>query len=106
MGARCAGLVSGGDVRTSRPPSAPAFRATARVSGVLHLRTSDAGVAGECPGRGNKEDEMSTATLSNLDVQVRDRVLHQLEWDPEVDASGVGVTAKNGVVTLTGSIDT
>jgi osmotically-inducible protein OsmY len=49
---------------------------------------------------------MSTATLSNLDLQVRDRVLHQLEWDPEVDASGVGVTAKNGVVTLTGSIDT
>ena len=49
---------------------------------------------------------MSTATLTDLDVQVRDRVLHQLEWDPEVDASGVGVTAKNGVVALTGYIDT
>ena len=30
----------------------------------------------------------------------------QLEWDPEVDASGIGVTAKGGVVTLTGFIDT
>jgi osmotically-inducible protein OsmY len=29
-----------------------------------------------------------------------------LEWDPEVDASAVGVAAKNGTVTLTGYIDT
>jgi osmotically-inducible protein OsmY len=53
-----------------------------------------------------EEDEMSTATLTDLDVRVRDRVVHQLDWDPEVDASGIGVTAKKGVVTLTGSIDT
>lgn len=49
---------------------------------------------------------MSTATLTDFDLRVRDRVVHQLEWDPEVDASGVGATAKNGVVTLTGYIDT
>jgi osmotically-inducible protein OsmY len=49
---------------------------------------------------------MSTATLTDLDVQVRDRVVHQLDWDPEVDASGIGVAARNGVVTLTGYIDT
>jgi len=49
---------------------------------------------------------MSTATLSDLDVRVRDRVVHQLDWDPELDASGVGITARNGVVTLTGYIDT
>jgi osmotically-inducible protein OsmY len=33
-------------------------------------------------------------------------VLRQLEWDPEVDATAVGVAAKNGAVTLTGYIDT
>jgi osmotically-inducible protein OsmY len=49
---------------------------------------------------------MSTATLTELDVRVRDRVVHQLDWDPEVDASGIGITAKNGVVTLTGYVDT
>jgi osmotically-inducible protein OsmY len=49
---------------------------------------------------------MSTATLTDLDVRVRDRVVHQLDWDPEIDASGIGVTAKNGVVTLTGYVDT
>lgn len=49
---------------------------------------------------------MTTATLTETDIRVRDAVLRQLEWDPEVDASGVGVTAKDRVVTLTGSIDT
>jgi osmotically-inducible protein OsmY len=48
---------------------------------------------------------MSTAALTDLDVRVRDRVVHQLDWDPELDASGIGVSAKNGVVTLTGYID-
>lgn len=49
---------------------------------------------------------MSTATLTEKDVRVRDAVLQQLEWDPAVDASGTGVTAHGGAVTLTGSINT
>lgn len=49
---------------------------------------------------------MTTANLTETDIRVRDAVLQQLEWDPEVDASGVGVTAKDRVVTLTGCIDT
>jgi osmotically-inducible protein OsmY len=32
--------------------------------------------------------------------------MRQLDWDPEVDASAVGVAAKAGTVTLTGFIDT
>jgi osmotically-inducible protein OsmY len=32
--------------------------------------------------------------------------MRQLEWDPTVDASGVGVAAQNGTVTLSGFIDT
>jgi osmotically-inducible protein OsmY len=47
---------------------------------------------------------MSTARLTDADVLVRDAVLRQLEWDPEVDASAIGVSAKNGTVTLTGYI--
>lgn len=49
---------------------------------------------------------MTTATLTNADIRVRAAVTRQLEWDPEVDASDVGVTAKNGTVTLTGFVDT
>jgi osmotically-inducible protein OsmY len=49
---------------------------------------------------------MTTATLTQPDVQLRDAVMRQLEWDSQVDASAVGVAAKKGVVTLTGFIDT
>jgi osmotically-inducible protein OsmY len=49
---------------------------------------------------------MSTGTLSALDVRLREHVVHQLDWDPEFDASGIGVSARNGAVTLTGYIDT
>ena len=48
---------------------------------------------------------MSTASLTDLDVHVRNAVLLQLDWDPEVDAGAIGVAAKGGTVTLTGYID-
>jgi osmotically-inducible protein OsmY len=44
--------------------------------------------------------------MTTGDMQVRDAVLRQLEWDPEVDAGAVGVAAKAGTVTLTGYVDT
>jgi osmotically-inducible protein OsmY len=47
---------------------------------------------------------MSTASLTDADVRVRDAVLRQLEWDPELDASAIGAAAKGGTVTLTGFI--
>ena len=49
---------------------------------------------------------MATATLTGTDVHLRDAVTHQLEWDPEVNASGIGVSAHDGAVTLSGFIDT
>jgi osmotically-inducible protein OsmY len=48
---------------------------------------------------------MTTATMTEKDVRVRDAVQRQLEWDPEVDASAIGIAAKDGSVTLTGFID-
>jgi osmotically-inducible protein OsmY len=48
---------------------------------------------------------VTTANLTEADAKVRDAVLRQLEWDPEVDASAVGVAARAGTVTLTGYID-
>jgi osmotically-inducible protein OsmY len=47
---------------------------------------------------------MATATLVSDDLRVRNAVMRQLEWDPEVDASEIGVAARNGAVTLTGYI--
>ena len=48
---------------------------------------------------------MSTATLTDKDLRVRDSVMQQLEWDPAVDASAIGVSAREGAVTLTGTIN-
>ena len=48
---------------------------------------------------------MST-TLMMLDERLKTTVSNQLAWDPEVDASLVGVSAKDGVVTLSGYVDT
>jgi osmotically-inducible protein OsmY len=49
---------------------------------------------------------MATMTLTDTDVRLRNSVVKQLDWDPEVDASGIGVAAKEGVVALTGSVPT
>ena len=49
---------------------------------------------------------MSTATLTDKDLRLRDAVVQQLEWDPAVEAGGIGVTARGGAVALTGSINT
>jgi osmotically-inducible protein OsmY len=49
---------------------------------------------------------MSTATLTDKDLRVRNAVMQQIEWDPAVDASAIGVSAREGAVTLTGTINT
>lgn len=38
--------------------------------------------------------------------RVRDSILRDLEWDPQLDASRVGVTVEDGIVTLSGYVDT
>jgi osmotically-inducible protein OsmY len=40
------------------------------------------------------------------DAQLKDDVTAELEWDPSINASQVGVTVKSGIVTLTGHLDT
>ena len=48
---------------------------------------------------------MSIGTLIPADKHTRDAVLQQLEWDSQFDASDIGVTARDSVVTLTGFVD-
>ena len=49
---------------------------------------------------------MTTANLTDRDVQTRRAVTQQLEWDPAVDASAIGVAARDRAVTLTGFVNT
>lgn len=47
-----------------------------------------------------------TMTMTTHDQRLRDSVVRHLEWAPEVDASMIGVSAEDGVVTLSGYVDT
>jgi osmotically-inducible protein OsmY len=38
------------------------------------------------------------------DKQLQSMVIEALEWEPEVDAAHIGVTARDGVVTLSGTV--
>ena len=49
---------------------------------------------------------MATATLKGSDLRTREAVMRQLEEDPRVDASEIGVSATEGAVLLSGFIDT
>jgi osmotically-inducible protein OsmY len=49
---------------------------------------------------------MTTASITGTDIRVRGAVVRQLDWDPEVDASAIGVSAGDGVVILTGFVNT
>ena len=48
---------------------------------------------------------MATATFIHTDEEIRDDVLAELKWDPQVQASEIGVAVKDGVVALTGWVD-
>jgi osmotically-inducible protein OsmY len=47
-----------------------------------------------------------TMTATPADTGLRDSVMRELTWDPQVDATMIGVTTKEGVVTLSGYVDT
>ena len=45
-------------------------------------------------------------TRTNNDKDLQRNVMEELEFEPAVNAAEIGVTVKNGVVTLTGSVPT
>src|SRR6202163_997949 len=48
---------------------------------------------------------MATATLIHTDEEIQKDVLAELKWDAQVQPNEVGVSVKDGVVTLTGWVD-
>jgi osmotically-inducible protein OsmY len=49
---------------------------------------------------------MTAATLAHTDQEIQTDVLAELRWDHRVQANEIGVAVKDGVVTLTGTVDT
>lgn len=48
---------------------------------------------------------MTTATLTRTDQEIQKDVLAELNWDAQVQPNEIGVSVKDGVVTLTGWVD-
>jgi osmotically-inducible protein OsmY len=48
---------------------------------------------------------MVTKMRDLADEELREAVLSQIEWEPEISSTRIGVTAEDGVVTLTGVVD-
>tara|TARA_R110002033_G_scaffold168427_1_gene208211 strand:+ start:4 stop:714 length:711 start_codon:yes stop_codon:yes gene_type:complete len=43
--------------------------------------------------------------IMRTDVQIKDDVLDELSWQPNIDETQIGVIVENGIVTLTGTVD-
>jgi osmotically-inducible protein OsmY len=48
---------------------------------------------------------MATATEARTDTAIQRDILAELKWDPRVQSTEIGVVVKDGVVTLTGEVD-
>ena len=48
---------------------------------------------------------MALMTETRSDTEIQNDVLTELRWEPRVHSNEIGVTVKNGVVTLTGYVD-
>ena len=47
-----------------------------------------------------------TTTITTTDQILRDNVTRHLAWEPDFDASMIGVSTQDGVVTLSGYVET
>jgi osmotically-inducible protein OsmY len=53
---------------------------------------------------GKRKGDVMSTTVTRTEQHLRDSVLSQLAWDPEVDATMIGVAVKDGIVTLSGYV--
>ncbi len=57
-------------------------------------------------GRRSDGHELQEVIMRKNDTQLQQDVIQELEFEPSVNASGIGVTAKDGIVSLTGKVNT
>jgi osmotically-inducible protein OsmY len=56
-------------------------------------------------GSTRREEDIVMAVMMKSDIEIQRDVLDELKWDPEVEPTDVGVEVDDGVVTLTGTVD-
>jgi osmotically-inducible protein OsmY len=45
------------------------------------------------------------ATRTRSDVELKDDILNELKWEPSIQEAGIGVIVENGIVTLSGAVE-
>ena len=48
---------------------------------------------------------MATATLLKTDEEIQNDVLAELKWDARIQPNDIGISVKDGIVMLTGWVD-
>ncbi|MCU1304485.1 MAG: transport-associated protein [Candidatus Sulfotelmatobacter sp.] len=48
---------------------------------------------------------MSTTTIVHTDEEIQENVMAELKWDAKLQPNEIGVTVRDGIVTLTGWVD-
>jgi osmotically-inducible protein OsmY len=64
-----------------------------------------AGQESGSPPRRQQEAVMAVTSETRTDAQIQTDVLAELKWEPRVQPNEIGVAVKNGVVTLTGVVN-
>src|ERR1700693_6338753 len=59
-----------------------------------------------CQNRKNGKETSTMAVRIRTDLSIQEDVLEELKWDSRVRANEIGVAVKDGIVTLTGWVDT
>jgi osmotically-inducible protein OsmY len=82
----------------------------AKNSAPQRMGGADCGVAaargaGTCLAVTKVAEEDMTTTVTGVEQWVRDAVLRQLAWEPGLDATMIGVTAQDGIITLSGYVE-
>jgi osmotically-inducible protein OsmY len=58
-----------------------------------------------CQNRKNGKETHNMAVSTHTDLSIQEDVLEELKWDSRVRANEIGVAVKDGIVTLTGWVD-
>jgi VCBS repeat-containing protein len=53
-----------------------------------------------------RHEAKETAIMNKTDMQLKKDVEDELQWEPKINAARIGVSARNGAVSLTGEVDT
>lgn len=74
------------------------------MAAINAMRRVDASSANPVRGAADPIEELQLESIMKSDSEIERDVKDELMWDPDLDATDIGVSVKNGVVALTGFV--